>query len=654
MSARNGRARWCAAAVLGVSSVAAAPALAQDGSDEQRVERIWEEMSGEIRAGWRFLHGEEDGRFFQDQSLQDGPRLFDAVLRGETAREDAAITSIDLEAHGVGEEEQSYRAKFGRAGAWSFDGSFDLDDYSYRATGDPFPYDTRRERTDVRLRFTPSDRLTVRADWSRSLRRGDSYVSAYTTIFDPNAVVLDAVGEHRPLSQQYDAFTVGVDAVLGGGFRFSIGETVRLTQVDDTRWYDVSDSELNGSTPVYQALRRQVRSDAWSTIAKGGWRSADGKIDVTAIADWTEQPVDSRVGGSSHGYDGAFDDAGMGPKGEFSSTTSGGNDTDRSVWNGRLESSWRPWTEWEFVASVEQESITDDASIDVTEVRTYERDDVPDWVDRDRLDARIVNRICRSSLEAEWQPLEQWTFRLGEEYLRENLRVPTDTRGNDLAPTDFSSTSWRTTAGADWEPTKDVDLSLLVRHGTNDDPATPTSAETSDEVSFRGRWKASEEISVATTYRHKGWRQDTALDSASRADSVSVAPTWTRDALSVTPNVTWQSIQTRTDTTFFEMTGGGFQQVEDQVSYRTRNLIAALDVRYDFNSAVHGFLNVAWIDARGEYTARSDQASLGAEVDLRDNLSLGAALRSWRLDEEDLHSDDYRAVGAEVWVTLRF
>lgn len=635
-----------------LAALAAFPAAAR--ADDAEIERVWETMSGEIRAGWRFLHDEEDGRFFQDRSLQDGPRIFDASLHGETEREDAAVTSFDAEAHGIGEEEQSWRLKFGRAGLWSVDGTLDRDDMSYRASGDPWPWDTVRERSGLRVRVTPSDRLTVRLDWNRSLRRGDAYLAEYTDRLDRSISGVDSVRDRRPLHQQEDRVTLGVDGRFDGGFRFSLAETGGLTQVDDTRLYDVPGTYTALGAPVRQALRRDVRAPAWTTVAKAGWRSRDGALDVEAIASWTRRPLDSRIGGSARGWDNAYDSMGVAPKGGYRAVTSGGNDTDRSAWNGRLETTWRPAAKWEFVAAAEQDDTVDDASLRLVERRDYDRTDVPVGRIRDAYDARIVNRMCRGSLEALWDPHDDWTFRLGEEILRENLRTPTDTRTSDFSPTNFSSTSWRTTAGADWRPRKGLDLSLLVRRGTNDDPHTATSAESSDEVSWRGRWKASEEWSLSTAWRHKGYRQDTDLDSASRSDSVTIAPSWTREGFSLTPSLTWQEIETRTDTTWFELTGGGFSKDQHQVSYRTRDLIASFDARWDLSKSLRAFLTVTWIDSRGDYAAAWDDASLGAEHDLRENLSVGAALRSWRLDEADAHADDYRVVGAEVWVTLRF
>ncbi|MCE9635879.1 MAG: hypothetical protein K8T90_09255 [Planctomycetes bacterium] len=641
-----------APAVLLASSFLPTPARA----DEASADRVWDDLSGEIRAGWRFLRGEEEGRFFQDRSLQDGPRIFDAVLRGDASKDDAALSSFDLSAHGIGDEESDYRLRASRRGMWTLDSGYSRDDYSYRSTGDPFPYDTIRERSSTHLRYTPSTRLTVRLDWDRSLRRGDSYVGQDTDIRElpaPPGVDADIVQSHRPLRQQSDRVTLGVDAAFDGGLRFSLAETLHLAQVDDTRLYDIPAANRT-AIPVREALRREVRSPAWTTVAKGAWSAPGGAFDMTGIFSWTTQPTDSRVAGTSHGYDGSYDPAGVSPRGEYSETTGGGNEVDRKAINARGEAVWRPHRDWEITGALEDETIVDDASLRLTQTRDWVRPDLTPETTRRAYDARITDRLWRASVDGEWQATETVRLRLGEEFLRESLAVPTDTRQADFGPTAFDSNSWRTTVGADWDPSKVYSFSLLVRRGTNDEPHAATSSDTADEVSYRGRWKASDTFSLSTVWRHKGYQHDSVLDSASRSDSFSVGGAWTSGAFTFTPSVTWQIVDTRTDTTFFELNSTGFQKIRDQVAFSSRNLIVNLDARYDFAKNLRGFATLSFIDSGGDYSARWDELTIGAEHDIRKDLSVGASLKSWRLDESGSSADDYTTQGAEVWLTYRF
>lgn len=653
---RHGGSR-AALAAFALPALLPAAAWAQEWRDE-RIERIWEDMSGEVRAGWRFLHGEEEGRFFQDTSLQDGPRIFDFVLRGETARPDANVSSFEAEAHGVGEEDQDYRLRFGRGNEWSVDGGYRRDDFSYRSTGDPFPYDTRRERSDVRFRFAPSERLTIRLDWDRSLRRGDAWTGQDSDLrFDaPAGVDPDLVQAHRPLDQQSDRVTLGADAVFEGGFRASLAESWRLAQVEDFRTYDIP-PERRGDEPIREDLQRDVRSPSWTTIAKAAWAPVGGPLDVTAIFSWMRQDAESRVTGAAQGYDPRFkpdpnpNDERLGA---FTETTSGGNDTDRTWIDWRVESSWRPLEDWEFTGAFEEETIVDDASIRLRRRRTFEDASLAPETSTEESDARITDRLLRASLEAEWQVREDLRLRFGEEWLQEDLEVPNDTRGSDLVPTDFASTSWRTVLGTDWDARKDLSFSVLARIAQNDEPHAATSFEAGDDISFRSRWKASDTLSLSSVYRYKRYRNDQELDSAADAHSASVAASWTHGSFTATPNVTWQSVETWTDTTFYDTSKIGTQPLEDQVSYQTRDLIVSLDLRYEFAANLRGFFTGTLADSGGSYEARWDDLSLGAEIDLRENLTLGAALRGWRLDESGTDADDYTAQGLEIWLTFRF
>lgn len=645
------------AAFAAAALAAAAPetAFADDAAAEPAADRVWREMSGSIRAGWRFLADEDEGRFRQDRAVSEGPRLFDGEFRAETARDDAWLGFVEAEARGAGDDEQTYRLRAGRARTWDLSLGFDRDDYSYRATGDPYPYDTIRERSNLRLRVTPAEKLTLRLDWDRSVRKGDAWVESDTDIREnppPAGVDVDLVQQHRPLDQRSDRVTLGADATLAGGFRASLAETWRLARIDDTRLYDVPASRR--SVPVREALGRDVRTPGWTTTAKAGWRSAGGDLDVGAILSWTRQEVDADLSGTSEGYDPAFDPMGIAPRGQFSGATTGSVDGDRSQFDHRLEGTWRFAERWELATSAATESVTDQQSLLRSERRTYARTDVDPATLETTQEARVVLRTQRAAAEVAFEVSDELRLRAGQEYLRQNLRAPLETRGADFTPTDFSSTTWRTIAGADWEPCRHADLSLLAKLARDDDPHSATSFEERNEFTFRGRVRPSDALSLTAVWRHAGARQDTALDHATRSDAATLGATWTRDALAVSATVTRQVSDTRTDTTYISTAGGSFQVLDDQVSFVTRDLIASLDVRYAVAANLRAFATLSWVDSGGDYEARWDEASLGGEYDLRENLSVGLALRSWRLDEASRRVDDYSAAGAEVWVTWRF
>ena len=60
------------------------------------------------------------------------------------------------------------------------------------------------------------------------------------------------------------------------------------------------------------------------------------------------------------------------------------------------------------------------------------------------------------------------------------------------------------------------------------------------------------------------------------------------------------------------------------------------------------------IEAIEEAIQKGARSRYGAEHDIRKDLSVGASLKSWRLNESGTSADDYTTQGAEVWLTYRF
>lgn len=647
-----------AALAAGAALALAAPSFADDPGaprDPASPESVWEEVSGEIRAGWRFLEDEGDGRFLQDHALAEGPQLFDFVASGRTAEGRGWLDAFEAEAHGIGDEEQDARFAVRKDGVLDVRGGWMRDDFSYRATGDPFPYDTVRERWNLRSRWTPDRNLTVRLDWDRSERMGDAYTSQFNEAREPpypSDVDELLVADHRPIRQRHDTITLGADARLSG-WRLTLQQSARIGDVDDRREYDVPPS-LRGPAPLSQDFRRDLRTTAWTTLAKAGTSFFRDRLDVNVIASWTRQPTESRIDSEEEGYESAFDSGGIAPRGAYDTVTSGENDLDRTNVLLRAEASWRVRDDVEIVGAYEQDDTTDDAELRLVSTRDYDRPDLGPETTRTSFDARITDRAWRGSLEAAWDVTEDVRVRLGEEMLRQELKSPTDTRGDDLAPTAFDSLSWRTIVGLDVEPAEGLDLGVLAKFSRNDDPHAAPSPEAAQEVSFRGRWRAAESLTLTAAYRHLGYTHSDDYDSASRTDSGTVAAVWASGPWSVAPSVTYQTADTRTDTSYYSSLGGSFDAIDDQVSFATRDLIVSLDLEYAFAGNLRGFLRGTRIDARGDEEEVWDEMTLGAEYDVRGDLTVGAALRSFRLNEDDGGDDDYRVLGAEVWVTLKF
>jgi hypothetical protein len=354
--------------------------------------------------------------------------------------------------------------------------------------------------------------------------------------------------------------------------------------------------------------------------------------------------------------------------------TKGEGTLKRTATNWRFETSWRPHRDWEFTASAESDDVVDD------EYGYFEHLTKPPYVDN-QPHARITDRAQRYSLDATWDATDEVRLRLGEQYLREQLFVPTDSHfnvPNDTVrnrPTDLSSGSWRTTAGADWKATKKLTLSALARISTNDNPQTTTVADHGNEYSLRSNFKATDELTLTSVLRrrsvehtgavrlyeidhvpdpslgeHPGQQHD--LDSASRWTSLSHGATWSHGAWTVSGNGTYRRFDTSTDTAWGASNTGALTY--ETVRFEGSDVSVNLDVRYDFTKALRVFGNVTRTNSNGDYTALWTDISVGGEYDVRKDVTVGVTLSEWRLNEKHGGSDDYSTYGAEVSVTYRF
>jgi hypothetical protein len=640
---------WTLAAV---ALLCAASAHAAD--DDEPTGPVFE---GEVTVGWRFLdNGDKDeGRFPQDHRLSNGPRLFDLRLFGTNLSEQAWFDEAEFTAGGIGDRDEDYRLSLSRTDVLELDGGYTREDSTYRANGDPYPANQRREHGFFNARYTPNRNLTVRLEWDRRVRSGESFMVADTDLRTnstppPPGVDPDRVSQKRPLDSTFDVYTVGVDGAAGD-WRYGLSQSIEVNSIDDHRLYDVPPARRTGG-PIREDLRRKVRSNAYTTTGRLGTTLFDDAVDVTLFASYTDLPLDTNVSGRADGFDDSFSSGSE--RGQFEGTLDGGNDTTRTHTQVRGEVEWRVTEDVEVIASGEIDEVVDDASLNLTERRVYERTDVSPRTSRRDVDARITQRDDRWSIEVDADVSETVRLRVGEEYLRQDVTSPVTTHFASLLPTVSRSRTLRTMFGVDWKPESRTSLSLLARIGRNDQPQTTPVAEHSNEVVFRGRSRVRDDLTLTTVYRYKGFDNDDDFGSRTRSQSANVGATWVDGPWSVAGNATWQNLDTWSDTAFFELVGGSFTRLEDQVRYRTRDGILSLDVRRDLSPTVRVYATGTYVDSGGTYEADYQDLTVGAEWDVRDEITLGAAIRSFRLNEHDRSRDDYSVEALEITLTYRF
>lgn len=609
-------------------------------------------FEGDLRVGWRLMSGEGDGRYPQDWGLKDGPRIFDFNFLGSDPRLSSPIDEVEVGVHGVGDPNTDYLVALRKRGLFDVSTGYRRDDYSYRASGDPFPYDTIRERTFVHGVWTPNSDLSVRVMWDRNERDGDAYLQVYDSMTGASQ------GQHRDLSQVSDRFVVGGDWAVGI-FRFGLTETIVLGDVDDVRR---SASPSDASAEFTNVVGR---AKTYATTAKAGVSLLGGDLDANFIVTKADSPVEERMDGTT------TDDTGT------TRPSSSHGDLDRSELDCRFETIWRPHRDWEVVLAGESDDIVDE------EHGTYV--DSGAAPEPRPVESRITDRSQRWSADVTWDATEAWRFRLGEQYLRQELFVPTDSHFTvpnasvRNRPTDLDSNSLRTTMGADWKPSKKLSIGALVHLTSNDEPQTTTVPDQSDEYSLRVRWKPEEELALTTvakrtSFAHSGAvrlyeightpdpalgehpGQATDLGSATRTTSVSESAAWTSGPWSVTGTGTYRRFDTSADSAWPYPDPSTFASTlsYETVSFHGTDLVLNLDVRYEVTKALRVFGTATRTSSRGDYTALWTDLSVGGEYDLRKDVTLGLAFSSWRLNEKHGGSEDYDTYAAEMSVTYRF
>ena len=622
-----------------------ATAFAQDGAEEPPPPDE-PKVTGDVRAGYRFLHGEDEGRFQQDWALTEGPKVFALNLM---ANDPAARTGFDeAEVHvsGVCDPATDASLTLRRNGLFELEGSWRRDDLSYAATGDPFEYDTVREHSSVHGRWTPDKDFALRASWDREQREGDAFTGAYYS-FDGTSV-----RQHRLFETVSDRFTMGVDWAPDV-FRFGLTESVALTDVSDVRTFDAPPGDTSA-----EFTDRTVRAETYTTQARAGVSLSGGKLDSMLFMTRTYLPMDETMSGSQ------TDDSGT------VTPTSGSGDLTREAMNWRWETSWRFHKDWELAVAAEREDVVDEQEGQYlfggfVQTATF---------------ARITDRTRRYSADVTWDASDEWRLRAGEQYLHEELFVPTDSHFTvpppDQAlrnrPTDLQTDVWRTTAGADWKPVRRLTLSALMHYTAESDPQTTPIAEQANEYSLRVRWKPVDELALTTFARRTGLTQSgavrlydlghfpdpaagevpgqtTELDSATRASSVAQSVGWTTGPWTLTATGSWRKFDTSTDTAWGAVDNNllTFQTV----GFEGSDVTLSLDARYELTKTLRLLANGTRTSTNGDYTARWLSASLGTEYDLADDVTLGCTLQSWRFDEKHNGQDDYGVYGVEVSLT---
>jgi hypothetical protein len=466
----------------------------------------------------------------------------------------------------------------------------------------------------------------------------------------PPGVDRSIVFERRPLSQAYDDLAFSV-AANPGLWRFGLTQSARIGVVDDERAYAVPPSRRTGA-PVGETLERDLRSKDFTTAVRAGIALPDDVFEGDVFASLSRSPVDTRIEGARRGVDGGF------PQSEpYSSVLTGDNRIRRTRTSYRTELIWRPADAFEFVVSGESERTRDDADVELIERRVYTNTGIaPDTRVEQRGAARITESADRYGFELGWDVHDDVHLRAGHEFYRQHYTNPVESSGFQNLRTVHRSRAERDVLGVDLDATDDLSLSVLAKLARDDRPHAHASAEESDAWVLRSRYKAHDRLSFTGVFRSSGYEQREDLSSHSRASSASLGATWSDESWTLELNASVQHRTTSTDTNYFAIVGGSVlpRAFADTVSFRSRDALVSWFVERTVAPHVRVALDGSFVDSDGTYRARYHDLGLRCEWDVREDVTLSAALRALRLDERDRSVDDYSTEMLEIALTYRF
>lgn len=147
-------------------------------------------FSGSVEAGWRFV-GNEEGRYFQDLNLDDGPRLFALDVKGESG--DPLGPRVEANLEGLGDPRERARLRARRGDDWKASVDARRDELPFLGQNGLHGGETLRENLSaaVDLRLSPSARLGLGYD------RSDVEGEIQGTVFENGLVLPAAMSQDR-------------------------------------------------------------------------------------------------------------------------------------------------------------------------------------------------------------------------------------------------------------------------------------------------------------------------------------------------------------------------------------------------------------------------------------------------------------------------
>lgn len=595
------------------------------------------EFQGRIEAGYRWVSDGDEGRYTEDLNLDQGLRLFRFELEGTATGEDPSLQSLAFRASGLGDPHRRY--EIDARGADGFRARIHRDSFDYVHTGslDSRPFDTTRETTGALLRFSPADHWRVTLSTDFFTREGDATLSHHLRGDRPLPVAAPIDAARRDLA-------VAVDGA-SGAFRWGVSHSTGRGHDDSFRSLDRPDTPVD-DLGTYRVDSDLVRS---ATAVRGGVSLWKGLADLQMVAGYSSAENDAVIRGSEQAVEWGPDGMpGTGDESAYSAESRGRSETRFRSRTLRAELTLRPADRVDVVLHAERREDTELASLDLAR-----RDQVPPFSDPSAPWFTFRQRF-RSSADQDrdggdvvWRANDDWRFRAGVESIRERIFAGGDRR---------KASSPRTTVltgGADWEPSKRFDTSLLVRHAESGGTVSRLGTGTGDSITFRGRGRFDGGWTASTQVRWKAREEDHA-DSRVRNDVYGLTVGRTTEKGWFTFSAFRHRYRVASDTRFVVDLAIDPTKRLRRVHYDEVADTLALDVSRDIGGPLRLFGSGRWTHAVGDLPALGRDASLGLGWRLSPALEVMLEGRSVAWTDETGPRDAYRAEMLTLSFALTF
>jgi hypothetical protein len=566
----------------------------------------WMELRGAVEAGWRSVSGKE-GRYAQDVNLDGGLRLLSADLEGTALQKGLLADSFSLSLQGLGDPDRLASFSIRADDAYDLRVHSDRQEYIFRATGDPHPFDTVREDDGARLSFHLLKNLEIHLSEDRQHRGGDAglqewFPNSQRNLSFPVAATIDYDGRFH---------SAGFDG-SSGDFRFGATWSWSRAKDDSLRLLD-----RPGTQGQDLGLYRNLSSiTSESASARAGVRLWKGKVDLEVLGTWNAGETDTLLREHDSYSVPDPDYLFLDNAGRTESNTRGGS--------GRVNLTVLPHPDWEVLARYETRFQDEIGSGVASPGDPFAAVPISTGTDTD---------LQRTGLEARWRASPAWRFRAGAEEVQETIV----TRDNKLREWNPDTTA--VTAGTEWNPSSRFDGSLLLREARTQHASTQLSADEGDWLSLRLRGKLDGGFH-GTLFARVKRRTNDAADAFSTYDSYGYVFGHSDADGFAEASITREDFTYASDTRFVV-------DLAAKSGHRVRSDEAVTALTLDFSRKVKGplraFGSARWAEGSGGAPYVQSDASLGLGWRFAMSAELRLEARRVVYAERGRGMDDYAA-----------